>query len=306
MSAVSTKTAKELEGSSTKIVKAPLPRFFAVFFNQNKASIFTNKEVREALNLSINRQYVIDNILNGYSVATHGIFPEDIIKNNSQEDDQAHVEEAITLLEKNGWKKNENGIMEKTITDSKTKKKATQILTFSLTTSNVSELKELAEILRLSWEKIGVKVEVQVYEPNDLNQEIIKPRKYDALLFGQVLARDMDPFPFWHSSQRLDPGLNLALYTNSKADKLIEDARQISEIDKKLEKYKQLAEELNNDRPAIFLYSPFFLYVLPTKIQGVELQKITNPTERFSNAHRWYTKTDRIWKIFSSSNNIIK
>ena len=47
---------------------------------------------------------------------------------------------------------------------------------------------------------------------------------YDSLLFGEIVNRESDLYAFWHSSQRKDPGLNVAMYTNAKVDKILEDA----------------------------------------------------------------------------------
>jgi hypothetical protein len=69
-------------------------------------------------------------------------------------------------------------------------------------------------------------VEVKVFETGTLNQTVLRPRKYDALFFGQVVNQMTDLFAYWHSSQRSDPGLNIALYANPKTDKLLEDAHR--------------------------------------------------------------------------------
>ena len=64
-----------------------------------------------------------------------------------------------------------------------------------------------------------------VYDQGDLSQNVIRPRKYDALLFGEVIGREVDLYAFWDSSQRTDPGLNIALYANPTADKILEQLR---------------------------------------------------------------------------------
>ena len=76
-----------------------------------------------------------------------------------------------------------------------------------------------------NFEELGAKVEIKFFDTTDLNQNVIRPRKYDALLFGLVVGQGQDLFAFWHSSQRMDPGLNLALYANAKADTLLATAR---------------------------------------------------------------------------------
>jgi peptide/nickel transport system substrate-binding protein len=173
-------------------------------------------------------------------------------------------------------------------------------LVFSLSTSNVPELKSAAEAVKSTWEKIGAKVELKIFETGDLNQNVIRPRKYDALLFGEVVGRDPDPFVFWHSSQRNDPGLNIALYTNITADKLLEKARTVSDEEKRKEIYRQFQEEVEKDAPAVFLYSPYFIYIVPHALKGIDdTSGITVPSERFGQIYKWHLGTEKIWKIFA-------
>ena len=128
---------------------------------------------------------------------------------------------------------------------------------------------------------------------------MIRPRDYDALLFGEIVARDSDPFAFWHSSQRLDPGLNIALYTNSRVDKILEDARVTLDESERSEMYGEFAGLVMKDSPAAFLYAPDFLYLISSHVKGVVLTSIAIPSDRFTNIHKWYINTQRIWKIFT-------
>jgi len=143
-------------------------------------------------------------------------------------------------------------------------------------------------------------VSLQVFNASDLNHSVIRPRKYDALFFGEIIGRESDPFAFWHSSQRNDPGLNIALYTNITADRLLEEGRVTFEKDARREIYQQFQEEVRSDIPAIFVYSPDFIYIIPNKIKGIKTGTITVPSERFLDIHTWYVETDRLWKIFTN------
>src|SRR3989338_5612859 len=117
------------------------------------------------------------------------------------ETDAYSLDDAKELLDKNGWKMNTGEkVLEKKIGKELFK------FSFSISTSDAPELKETAYLLKSMWEKIGAKVEVKIFETGDLSQNVIRPRKYDALLFGEIVGRDPDPFAFWHSSQRNDPG----------------------------------------------------------------------------------------------------
>jgi len=296
MSAIAPATAEMLKKRKVRVEQTPLPRIFALFFNQSQAPIFANPEVRKALAMTVDRFEIVDEVLGGYGTEIFGPLPPGILPattapDNSMATDTAALAES--LLIKNGWKKNSGGIFEKK------SKKETLTLVFAITTSSAPELKKTAEILKASWTKIGADVSLRVFDPGELNQVVIRPRKYDALLFGEIIGRDPDLFAFWHSSQRNDPGLNIALYTNIKADRLLEEARTIADQNERLQKYAAFNEEIKKDLPAIFLYSPDFMYVLPEKIKGFAFGRVTTPSDRFANVNQWYVETEKVWKIFS-------
>lgn len=306
MNTVSSQNAETLKSKKDlQIVRAPLSRIFGVFFNQSQSPVLVNKEVREALNTAVDKDRIVNEVLNGYGIKINSpLLPElsasstEIEKQEENNDDK--IKEASSLLEKGGWKMNtKDNVLEK-----KTKT-LTEQLRFAISTSNIPELKKVAEMVKETWEKLGAKVEIKIFEPGDLNQNI-RARKYDALLFGEIIGRDMDLFAFWHSSQRKDPGLNIALYANSKADKLLEDARKIETKSERMEKYRQFEAEIEKDIPVVFLYSPDFIYIIPTKVKGYSLGQIITPAERFLNVNDWYVNTGKVWKIFAGDRKIIK
>lgn len=289
-SAITPTFANDLSKKGYKIIRAPLPRTFAVFLNSSRNQIFIDPIIRQALDLSINREPLIQEVLSGYGVPLYGVLPKSIV--DEPEDKTRSIAQAKELLKDNGWEINDQGELEK-------KKAKTGPVTFTLATANINELKTAAEILAQNWGKLGIKVNTEVFEPGDLNQEVIRPRRYDALLFGEVVGRDYDLYPFWHSSQRLDPGLNIALYVNNETDKLLEEIRESSEVENLREKYQELSDEIMEDQPAIFLYQPDFLYAVPSDLKGVQLPIIASPADRFSGTYKWYYKTDRVWSIFA-------
>ncbi|NOY35723.1 MAG: hypothetical protein GXP44_02295 [bacterium] len=305
MSAVSPELAAQFKKDSGKLKTLSLPRVFGIFFNQNNAKIFSQKEVRKALNMAANKQEIIDKVLKGFGVPLDYPLPPGTFGALMEKESGFSPERAAKLLLKNGWKlvpvsdkEGQSGEGEK-IWEKKTKK-GTMRLEFSLATSNTPEMKRAAEMVKAMWEKFGAKVDLRIFEIGDLNQNIIRPRKYDALLFGEVVGRDPDPFVFWHSSQRNDPGLNIAMYANVTVDKLLEKARTLSDNEERKKKYAEFQKEVAEDAPAVFLYSPRFIYVVPEFLKGVEkMESITVPSERFAQIHKWHIKTDKVWKIFA-------
>jgi peptide/nickel transport system substrate-binding protein len=288
----------EIDTKKSTVLKTTLPRVFAIFLNQNKADVLSETKVREALNLSLDKRAIINDVLGGFGNALNGPIPPGVlvsigkignVENNISLTQNERLELAGAILEKSGWERSEEtGIWENDGTP----------LAFSLKTANTPELALTAEKVVETWNALGADVSLEIFATNDLNTAVIRPREYQALLFGEIVGRTLDLFAFWHSSQRADPGLNLALYTNSDADKLLSEARVETDRESREEKYEEFGELVINDIPAIFLYAPEFIYIVPDELIGIKLGALTTPAERFLNIYQWHTETERIWSIF--------
>ena len=302
MGSISPEKILELQKSGSRVISSPLPRVFAVFFNQNQSKILLNKEVRQALNLTSPKEEIVNKILNGYAAVISGPMPAGIYSQTNIENETLTMEERLetakTILANAGWQPNpETGILEKKSTS------GTMTLSFSISTGDAPELQQAANVLVSAWQKLGAKIEVLIFETGDLNQNVIRPRNFDALLFGEMVGRDRDLYPFWHSSQRTDPGLNIALYANSQADKYLDNARSASDSPEVMaENYKAFAKALEADIPAIFLYTPSLLYIVPEKVKNVNLDSLVVSQDRFLGIVNWYIETNKVWKIFANSN----
>jgi len=274
------------------ISETPLPRIFAVFLNQNNAPIFAYEEVREALNAAIDREHLIATIFEGYGSPLSGPFPPGIVTSetlNQATTTEGYTNRAKAILENAGWEENVDGVYEN---------EDGEPFSFTLITSNAEELKQAAEEVEQMWENIGARVELQLFESSILNQNIIRPREYQSLLFGEVVGRELDLFAFWHSSQRNDPGLNVALYANITADAVLEDARESNDRSERVALYNEFQKEIETDIPAIFLYAPHYLYLLPNHIHNANPITIAHGSERFLDVHNWYVDTEFVWDFF--------
>ncbi|MCX6765735.1 MAG: ABC transporter substrate-binding protein [Candidatus Moranbacteria bacterium] len=273
---------------STRIHELNIPRYFAVFFNQTKNIALANDDVRKALAYGTNRQEIIENVLHGKGTAVHSPFLLQM-KECEQEINKYDfdIQKAEKILEESGWKYDEG---------EKVRKKGDVKLEFSIFTTDWPELSQTADILRGQWEKIGAKVKVEVLAVSDLQQNYIRPREYDALLFGQAVSFSPDPYSFWHSSQKKDPGLNLSLLDDKKADELLEKARQELDENKRVEYYHEFQKVVAEEIPAVFLYSPSYLYPVSQKVKGIRMENVNSPSGRFSEADKWYIKTKRVRK----------
>lgn len=302
VSSVTPANAEALREKNYRIESSTLPRIFGLFFNQSQNQIFIDKVVVRAIDQAIDKDRIISEVLFGYGVAIEDPIPPNMIgyQKLQEEHDSPRkdiLEKVKADLAKDGWKIGESGFLEKTVTENK--KKSTKILEFSISTGNAPELAKSAALIQEDLAAIGMKVEVKTFDVGNLNQSVIRPRKYDALLFGQIINNESDLFAFWHSSQRKDPGLNVAMYTNTKVDKILEDTFTTTDINERVKKYAQFEDEIKKDMPAVFLYSPNFIYVVSEKVKGLSIDHVISPAARFLNAHLWYIDTDNVWKVFS-------
>jgi peptide/nickel transport system substrate-binding protein len=303
ISSITPLNADILKERNYQIDSLVLPRVFGLFFNQNQNQLFTNKVITRAIDQAIDKDKIVREVLLGYGVAIDDPIPPNMIAyqklaSGSNLSRDEILQKVQASLEKDGWSKGPDGFLQKTTTD-KNKKKTTATLEFSISTGNTGDLAKTAELIRQDLLKIGMKVDIKTFEVGNLNQSVIRPRKYDALLFGQIINHESDLSAFWHSSQRKDPGLNVAMYTNAKVDKILEDALVTTSEQDRIKKYAQFEDEIKKDMPAVFLYSPNFIYVMPPNIKGLSINHLISPKDRFSSVYLWYTETENIWKIFN-------
>lgn len=286
------------------LVEAPLPRVFAAFFNENKNPSLADAAVRAALAQAIDRRALTVNVLGGFGIPLEGPLPPgstgtiepattSVFTPNGTSTavaDPLLLAQAKKSLEKAGWSYDEAA---HTWTKKNTR------LALKLATADAPELVATARIVADTWNALGVEVSTDVYPLSEFNNTVLRPREYEAILFGEVVGREADLYAFWHSSQRNDPGLNLALYANSKADALLSQARTATDRDARDALYARFAAIIAEDAPAAFLYSPEFLYILPHELQGVRIGALTTPAERFTESYRWYVETQRVWEFFA-------
>ena len=315
INSISPQNALELQNNGYKIYTSTLPRIFGLFFNQNEAPIFTDRAVIKAFEKAIDKKRIIKEVLYGYGQTTDSPLPPSLIEydnfsSTEKIENMSSREEAAKILDDAGWKVDEDGIrtkeklssIEKKISGKKTTKvqnKEITKLAFSISTSDIPELKHTAELIQEDLKAIGAQVELKIFETGNLNQNIIRPRKYDVLLFGQIVNHEGDLFAFWHSSQRNDPGLNIAIYTNPKVDKILESILTTLDRKERTKKYLEFQEEIKKDAPVIFLYSPEFIYVSRKPVKDIIISHLKSAQDRLLNIKNWYLKTDHIWKIFS-------
>ena len=315
-SGLSPENDSQIKDAGYTIHTARLPRIFGVFLNSTNNKLLSDASIINAFDKALDRQELVDKILGGYGTIAHNPIPDSIVTN--QQLDQyknASLEEAKNILDKAGWLMGPDGIRSKsaTTTITKTKKVGKKTVTetvkvnngpatrlaFSITTGDTPELKEATILIKEQLEKLGAQIDIKIYEPGPLNQ-IIRARNYEALFFGQIINHESDLFSFWHSSQKLDPGLNIAMYNNKNADAILEFAQKTLDRESRITKYDDFIKEFDKNIPAFIIYSPKYLYATLPKTNNLKLNILTTPSDRFLSIYDWYAQTDHVWKIFTN------
>lgn len=301
---VSNENLAELtEDNNYRLVTAPLPRVFGIFYNQNKSAALRDSEVRKALSTAINRDELIEEALHGQGFPITGPVTgsSDAIQSGDSSLETASstdsIEQAKEILKNAGWIPNNQGLLEKQIDGS------AETLSITLRTSNVPLFDSITQKVLEDWKAIGVEVAVEQFEQAGLVQSVIRPRDFQALLFGLDMSRSGDLYPFWHSSQKSDPGLNIAQYTNLTVDALLEGARTEQNNDTRKGKLAEASAIIDNEQPATFLFQPLATYVINDDVIVSDMRNIAKPSDRFSSVSTWYTDSDTLWKFFQTNSN---
>lgn len=262
-----------------KIINLRLPRYYAVFLNQNSNDLLKNRTVRLALNYATDKKDIIQNVFGGRASSINEPMPymPPLTLSEPMPFDPA---EAKKILEASKLPKGDDGFWGE----------------IKLVVPQIEFLVKTAGILKSNWEAVGIKTTLITLDIQTITNEVIQNRNYDAILFGNAFAMNPDMFSFWHSSERFHPGLNLSLYNNKNADKLMESIRKDFDGDSRAKKIANLLTLIRADVPAVFLYSPNYLYLMNNNIRGFDEAVINTPSSRFHNVTMWYTKTKRVFR----------
>ncbi len=305
---ISSSRATDANSSQGLVFSIATPRIFSIFFNQRMAPALADPAVREAIARAIDKNKIAQETAGGAAIALDSILPPFQTFQKSAASGAADSAapaydpgRARSLLDAAGWRDtNHDGIRDKKIRDAK-KKTSLTALHFVLTTGDSPDLAHTAELIKSMLADAGISVDIQKKSFAELETSVIRPRAFEILLFGQVYGYEPDPFAFWHSSQVKDPGLNIALFADKKADRILEDARHTTDRAVRNQKYQDFARIAARALPAIPLYTQLYLYLLPRDMQftggtgeeGAPFSRMTLPADRFNEINRWYRVTRR-------------
>lgn len=225
-------------GKNVKTIDAGY-QYFGIF--NLKSDVLKEFDVREAINLGINRDEYIK-VLQGGKVAT-GFFAnyydyagDSIVKND--------VEAAKKLLDDIGWKLNANGIRER---EGKT-------LDIKLVTyPSRPDLSVIMQIMASQLKEIGFNVTTEVVDGID---KVGQSGAFDLILYAQHTAPTDDPSFALNQFFRTGQAKNHAGYSSEKMDGILDKLGAEQDPAKRVELAKEAQAQIFTDLPVLYLVDP--------------------------------------------------
>ncbi len=245
-------------------------------FNLRKKP-FDDKLVRQAISYALDRDEIIKGVLNGLGEPTNGPYKPGTKWFNTKVAaypyDPAKAREllmAAGYLDRNG-----DGIVERDGKD----------FTMTILTNQGNPLREkTAQIIQQRLKAIGIGVKIRIIEWTVFLKEYVDKGNFDALILGWNILQDPDLFNVWHSSQAVKKGLNFVGYKDPEVDKLLVDGRQTFDEAKRKLCYDRFQEILADQQPYIFLYVPYSLPAVSSRIRGI----VPAPAGITYNLEKWF------------------
>ena len=266
-----------------------LPELTLIFLNLDnpKVPFFQESEVRHALLSGLNRQWMVDRILNGQAVIADGpIFPQtwayyDNLRHYDYEPQQAIKtlkEAGYTIPAEGGSVRAKKGEGDENIS-----------LEFTLLYPDDEQHAALATSIQADWADLGVNVILKALPYPELISEYLDTRLYQAALVDLNLAHtpDPDPYPFWHQTQT-SGGQNYSMWNDRQASEYLEQARILVDPVERTRLYRNFQVRFVDQMPALPLFYPMYTYGVSGDVKGVRIGPIFEPADRLVTVGDWY------------------
>jgi peptide/nickel transport system substrate-binding protein len=265
-----------------------MPRLSMVLFNlgNNDFPFFQDKNIRRALMAGLNRQWMVDYILQGQAVvADSPLLPQTWAFYDGVDHIGFDQETAVNELKTAGYLLPPEGTI---------RSKDNVLLSFTMVYPDDSIHAQLAQTIQQNWAAIGVEVKLQAVPYESLFNDFLTPRSYQAALVDLDMTRsyDPDPYPFWHQAE-ITGGQNYSQWDNRTASEYLEQARVVADPYIRARLYRNFQVIFARELPALPLYYPIYTYGLDQRMQGVQAVPLFEPADRFNGITSWYLITRR-------------
>jgi peptide/nickel transport system substrate-binding protein len=266
-----------------------LPHLTLIYLNlkDDKLPFFQDAAVRRALLIGLNRQWMIDNLIQGQGILADGpILPGTWAYYDSIERLNFDPTAALKALKEAGYTISAEG--------STVRAKDGVSLSFELAHPDTPTHTAIAESVQRDWAKLGVEVTLKAVPYDQLVNDYLTPRTYQAALVDLDMARspDPDPYPFWSQAQ-IQGGQNYAQWDDRKASEYLEQARVMTDIGERGKAYRNFQVRFTMEMPALPLFFPVYSYGVDEQVQRVRIGSFFDPSDRFNTLATWFLVAER-------------
>jgi dipeptide transport system substrate-binding protein len=227
-------------------------------FNTEKPP-FDDKRVRQALNMAINKQAILDAVFQGSGrVAKNPIPPIMWSYNDEVQDYPYDPEAAKKLLEEAG------------VTDLKT-----NIWAMPVQRPYNPNARRMAELIQADWDKVGVKADIVSFEWGEYLKRS-KEGEHDTVLLGWT-GDNGDPDNFLYvllGCAAADDGTNRARWCYKPFDDLLLQAKQISDVNARAELYKQAQVIFKEEAPWVTIAHSVVFEPVRKEVVGYKIEPL--------------------------------
>lgn len=255
------------------------PSFSYTYLAYNLSNpLFKNSQItRQALSYAINRQEIIDGVLQSIGRICTGPFPNlSWAYNPGVKPYPYDPERGRKMLESIGWKDGDN--------DGYLERKGKTFEFTILTNQGNKEREQAATIIQEQLKKIGVKVNVRILEWSTLIHQYIDKKNFDAILLGWSMSQDPDCYDIWHSEKTKEGEYNFISYKNPQVDILLTLGRKTFDLEERKKIYNKIHKLIADDQPYAFLYVRDSLVAIDKRFQGIKVE----PLGIGYNFTKWY------------------
>lgn len=220
-----------------------LPVNNSIFLNTNKISEFAKAENRKIIYDILNRENILKNINTLQAIPSYDIMPAS--KNTS-------IAEIYSESKKETFEAN----IDSTSSIDENKKGLENINFYIVDTENN---KQIANNIKKSLENVAFLAKYNIniipVSPIDINNNIIKNREFDILMYGIEIDNPSSLYLFLHSSQLYFPGLNITTLASPQRDSILQKIKNSKNKEEQIIYTNELREDFNKDYPFIPIYN---------------------------------------------------
>jgi len=258
-----------------EIVEFPSRRWGFVAWN-NRDPLFSDRRVRRALTLGVNRKAAVDAVYHGFAQPAHGpVLSSMWAFNRNLPQLPYDPPAAAALLAEAGWRRRDSdGAL---MRDGKP-------FVFDLAYPATNTLRaELAVLIQADLARLGITVRPRQMEFTAF-VAATETGDFDALLWVWEEGTRVDLTGVWSSPSETAGSNNFVAYSNPEVDRLISASREEPDYTRSKVIFDRIQEIIVEDQPVMFLYEANEIVAINRRIRGADI----NAVGVFFNLEEWY------------------